>query len=333
MAAHALVSMSPGPVVVEEKVSEPFGSPTRGQKRGRALFPPTTGGGAGGTASLDDEALGALDGLFMLADATTFAETAGNGGDGGGSGKKRSNKRKPKAEKPPLASPARGGGKGKGGGWASSLTPVKEAAARGSVAAVGAAAAAAAKGMGDGSPDGLPDASQDSLPDGLRTPGGAGTSRRSSFKSTPPVAGAKTYVSGLVYATPGRPGGPGRGGAVLAGLGGVGPFHVGETRGLEEGREGVGGRGGGGGLPSLAHRGGASSARRRWFLSENFYSSMDRSWFANTGFQSFLNHLGLGHKTKFKRSEWRVIRRSLSLLPPRRLSLSFLRGERWGGAG
>ena len=89
MAGAALVSMSPGGMAHSPArsrddgnarrahlVQQPFGSPTpspgrrRGEKKGRALFPPEPAERR--AADDDEEALGALDGLFMLADASTL---------------------------------------------------------------------------------------------------------------------------------------------------------------------------------------------------------------------------------------------------------------------
>jgi hypothetical protein len=74
------------------------------------------------------------------------------------------------------------------------------------------------------------------------------------------------------------------------------------------------------------HRGAPSCAKRRWFLAEHFYSSIDKPWFAHTGFPEYLKHCGLDHIEKFTRADWRLIHRSLG--KPRRLSLPFLRRER-----
>ena len=313
---------------------QPFGSPTpspgkkRGQKRGRELFPTGTG-----TDGSDEEMRGGgmdglLDGLLMLADASTLAEPAAK------------RKRKPKAEKPPRvptpsASPARGGGRGRGVGGAASLRdPLREAAVRG---------AAAGKSGGDG---------DDGLTLGLRTPIGGGlgidaggdghtpgASRRSALKSTPPVRMCEGMVDGIADrggfkspagrgVLPGTPGGPGS--LQDMGLGGVGPHHVGELHLLEEmvrdGGKAVMPAPPFGGLLAGLHRSVPSSARRRWFLAENFYSSIDKPWFTKTGFAEYLKHCGLDHIDKFTRNDWRIIRQSLG--KPRRLSLPFLRRER-----
>ena len=102
MAGAALVSMSPGGAVAsglafagarspspasrkkvkeeEDHFDRPFGSPSpspgrrRGEKKGRALFHENAGKKSNEAIAEDDEAMGALDGLFMLADASTLAE-------------------------------------------------------------------------------------------------------------------------------------------------------------------------------------------------------------------------------------------------------------------
>ena len=81
-----------------------------------------------------------------------------------------------------------------------------------------------------------------------------------------------------------------------------------------------------GSLASGMYRGAPSAARRRWYLAEHFYSSIDRSWFKADGYRPWLEHIGLGKEEKFNKRDWLVIRAALG--KPRRLSLPFLRSER-----
>ena len=70
-----------------------------------------------------------------------------------------------------------------------------------------------------------------------------------------------------------------------------------------------------------------SAPRRRWFLAEHFYSSIDRPWFVTRlGYGPFLEHLGLADAGPFSKKDRTTIRRALG--KPRRLSLPFLRQER-----
>lgn len=123
MAGAALVSMSPGGVAHSPArsrddgdargahiVQHPFGSPTpspgrrRGEKKGRALFPPEPAERAA-AADDDEEALGALDGLFMLADASTLA--GGNAKRPAGAARRKPSAAKPPRGPTPLSSPAK----------------------------------------------------------------------------------------------------------------------------------------------------------------------------------------------------------------------------------
>ena len=336
MAGAALVSMSPGGAVAsglafagarspsparrkkvkeeEDHFDRPFGSPSpspgrrRGEKKGRALFHENAGKKSNGAIAEDDEAMGALDGLFMLADASTLAE-----GDkkkrkaaGGASG------RPPRPT--PNASPAR---RGKGG--VASTAHRKDAAL------------ATRDGISLGLVDGFRSPSHSTY--GAHTPG---TSRKTILKSTPPVRLRDGVSGGGFYRAPTTAteiaGRGARGIAFLArGLGLIGPRHV-DVDDFDEVIEEQ--RPPGSSTPATpsllvqtgVHRGAPSAARRRWFLAEHFYSSMDKPWFVPEGYGKFLRHVGLGDRVKFTREEWTEIRRALGT--PRRLSLPFLRQER-----
>ena len=334
-------------------------------KSSRALFPASSedDAGAAGAPSgaaepgpsaangLDDEAFGALDGLFMLADASTKAAKPHAGGRGKKGAKPGGKPPRAPAPKSPARKKADGG---------SAATPPR---ARFS--------APSAK-----------DALEMSLISGLGGPirGGGrarpGQSRKSALKATQPVrlrdgvAGGGFYRSPAFippyayaknngkYADPETPGTA----QLTRGLGLLGPRHVEEEQ-LETrlgsgfvaenarnppgtpGRAGVG-SGGVPGTPSTPAnrgiapsapslfastpgvlRGAPSAARRRWFLAEHFYGSIDKPWFRATGYTPFLTHLGLNAPGRaFTKKEWLAIRRALGT--PRRLSLPFLRRER-----
>ena len=349
-----------------EKVAE------KNLKSSRALFPASsddnvasTGTATDGTAAtareplpaangLDDEAFGALDGLFMLADASTQAAKPTVGGRG---------KRGKPGGKPPRApapkSPAR-----KRGDGAAAATPPR--------ARFSAHSAKDALEIGLGGP----------IRGGERAPG---KSRKSALKATQPVRLRDGVAGGGFYRSPARvpayayaanngryadPDTPGTA-QLTKGLGLLGPRHVEESQ-LEtrlggfggdaaaDGRDPPGTPGRGGvsdgavpGTPSTPAnrivsstslfastpgvlRGAPSAARRRWFLAEHFYGSIDKPWFRAVGYAPFLRHLGLRFPSRaFTKKEWLAIRRALG--KPRRLSLPFLRRERvalekWRGA-
>ena len=317
MAGAALVSMSPGgmahsPVRSRDDgdarrahlVQQPFGSPTpspgrrRGEKKGRALFPPEPA--ERGAADDDEEALGALDGLFMLADASASAGENAKRPTGAA-------KRKPSAAKPPRGP-----------------TPVSSPARR--------------KGGGAASPAfaGANSVLLDSLRSPASSPGGygahtPGTSRKSVLKSTPPMrlrdgvrGGGYVRAPSADVQTPGVA-------QLTRGLGRVGPKHLDDDAVVDRGVGGVRGDVAGSSpappSPFALLRVAQSAPRRRWFLAEHFYSSIDRPWFVTRlGYGPFLEHLGLADAGPFSKKDRTTIRRALG--KPRRLSLPFLRQER-----
>ena len=371
--------------VAETAFGSPAPSPARAEPRAsnddisarassRALFPTSSdedtgkgdGEGLSGAADviangrmsgLDDEAFGALDGLFMLADASTKAAGARKKGKFGG---------KPPRAPTPRASPARVR-KGDGGAAA---TPAR--------ARLSANSAKDALEVGLG---GHANARGGRLP---------GQSRKSALKATQPVRLRDGVAGGGFYKSPGpemylhakQGAGPPRTSAyrsgawryadpdtpgtaqLTKGLGLMGPRHVeedtletrlGSGSGKDFGagppgtpRAGVGLNGapiagtpgtpanrGISSAPSLfastpgVLRGAPSAARRRWFLSEHFYGTIDKPWFQAKGYTPFLTHLGLNKPNgnqKFTKKEWLAIRRAMGT--PKRLSLPFLRKER-----
>tara|TARA_B100000405_G_scaffold53725_1_gene35976 strand:+ start:1104 stop:4058 length:2955 start_codon:yes stop_codon:yes gene_type:complete len=304
MAGAALVSMSPGPSSKGKRTpkkqrdswsdsklgppSEAFGSPTpspaRGKKRShKELFPAEHAEGSG--LEDDEDALGALNGLWMLAESAS-QEPADR-------------VRKPKRPRPPRV-PASPKGKTKrdfqgADPLASPLGP-------------------------------------NFLNPG-REPGGhtPGSSRKTALKATPPVR-----MSGGLHTPSAHAQTLGAADLTSKVFGSVGPRVVGEMDGLTCGAKGNGVAGGAlggpdgtplfGSLASGMYRGAPSAARRRWYLAEHFYSSIDRSWFKADGYRPWLEHIGLGKEEKFNKRDWLVIRAALG--KPRRLSLPFLRSER-----
>ena len=304
MAGAALVSMSPGPSSKGKRTpkkqrdswsdsklgppSEAFGSPTpspaRGKKRShKELFPAERAEGSG--LEDDEDALGALNGLWMLAESAS-QEPADR-------------VRKPKRPRPPRV-PASPKGKTKrdfqgADPLASPLGP-------------------------------------NFLNPG-REPGGhtPGSSRKTALKATPPVR-----MSGGLHTPSAHAQTLGAADLTSKVFGSVGPHVVGEMDGLTCGAKGNGVAGGAlggpdgtplfGSLASGMYRGAPSAARRRWYLAEHFYSSIDRSWFKADGYRPWLEHIGLGKEEKFNKRDWLVIRAALG--KPRRLSLPFLRSER-----
>ena len=370
---------SPAPSPARVKSSKPSDdddeSTRRVLKSSRALFPASSdddaaaagpaNGVSAATASdsipagtgLDDEAFGALDGLFMLADASTKAALPKSAGGRGKKGKP--------GGKPPRAplpkSPAR-----KKGDSGSAATPPR--------ARFSAPSARDALELGLSGP----------IRGGGRVPG---QSRKSALKATQPVRLRDGVAGGGFYRSPARmvippyayaknngkyadPDTPGTA-QLTRGLGLLGPRHVEETQ-LETrlggglavaandssrdppGTPGGAARVGAGGhsvpgtpstpvnrgiapvAPSFfastpgVLRGAPSAARRRWFLAEHFYGSIDKPWFRAVGYAPFLKHLGLRagaeSRVAFTKKEWLAIRRALGT--PRRLSLPFLRRER-----
>ena len=305
MAGAALVSMSPGPSGKGRKTpkkqqrdswsdskglgppSEAFGSPTpspaRSKKRShKELFPADHAEGSG--LEDDEDALGALNGLWMLAESASQEP-----GD---------RVRKPKRPRPPRA-PASPRGKTKRDFQ-------------------GADPLASPLGQSFRS---------------AREPGGhkPGSSRKTALKATPPVRMSAGLHTPTAYAQT-----PGAADLTSKALGPVGPRTVGEMNGLTCGAKGngvaggtLGGLGGTplfGSLASSIYRGAPSAARRRWYLAEHFYSSIDRNWFKTDGYRPWLEHIGLDKHATFNKRDWLVIRAALG--KPRRLSLPFLRMER-----
>jgi len=368
---------SPAPSPARVKSSKPSDdddeSTRRVLKSSRALFPASSDDDAAGagpangvsaaTASdsipagtgLDDEAFGALDGLFMLADASTKAAKPKSAGGRGKKGKP--------GGKPPRAplpkSPAR-----KKGDSGSAATPPR--------ARFSAPSARDALELGLSGP----------IRGGGRVPG---QSRKSALKATQPVRLRDGVAGGGFYRSPARmppyayaknngkyadPDTPGTA-QLTRGLGLLGPRHVEETQletrlggGLavaanDSSRDPPGTPGGAARVAAGGHtvpgtpntpvnrgiapvatsffastpgvlRGAPSAARRRWFLAEHFYGSIDKPWFRAVGYAPFLKHLGLRagaeSRVAFTKKEWLAIRRALGT--PRRLSLPFLRRER-----
>ena len=345
-------------------------------KSSRALFPAssdddaaiTAGTATDGVAAtareplpsangLDDEAFGALDGLFMLADASTAAAKPPAGG--------RGKKGKP-GGKPPRAPAPKSPARKKVDGGAAATPPRARFSAHSAKDALEIGLGPPIRGRG-------------------RAPG---KSRKSALKATQPVRLRDGVAGGGFYRSPARvpayayaanngryadPDTPGTA-QLTKGLGLLGPRHVEEAQ-LETRLGGVGGVGGvaaadardppgtpsrGGvsagavpGTPSTPAnrvvsstslfastpgvlRGAPSAARRRWFLAEHFYGSIDKPWFRAVGYAPFLRHLGLDAVGRaFTKKEWLSIRRAMGA--PRRLSLPFLRRERvalekWRGA-
>ena len=375
----AFGSPAPSPKRVEPRVS---GDDISNRASSRALFPAggsdddtakgTTETGVLGTdadaddlargrvSGLDDEAFGALDGLFMLADASTkaFAGSRKKGGKFAG---------KPPRAPTPRASPARV----RKGDANAVATP-----AHARFGALGVKDALEV-GLGVPPPDGRL---------GLRL---SGQSRKSALKATQPVRLRDGVAGGGFYKSPGvdmylhpkqsdttapRPNATNKawrhgtwryadpdtpGTAQLTkGLGLMGPRHVEEdtleTRlgsgascfaqgipGTPRGTNGVAGTPAGtpvnrriptqnsslfASTPGVL-RGAPSAARRRWFLAEHFYGTIDKPWFVADGYGPFLTHLGLDKpEQKFSKKEWLEVRTAMGA--PRRLSLPFLRHER-----
>ena len=323
MAGAALVSMSPGgmahsPVRSRDDgdarrahlVQQPFGSPTpspgrrRGEKKGRALFPPEPA--ERGAADDDEEALGALDGLFMLADASASAGENAKRPTGAA-------KRKPSAAKPPrgptpVSSPARR----KGGGAA-------RPPSRGPTPCSSTVFEAPRRPPGDTARTRRERAVRASSNRRHRCVFGTGFAAADTFARPAPTSRRPACVQLRVSDASGR-NTVDDDAVVDRGVGGV--------------RGDVAGSSPAPPSPFALLRVAQSAPRRRWFLAEHFYSSIDRPWFVTRlGYGPFLEHLGLADAGPFSKKDRTTIRRALG--KPRRLSLPFLRQERvrlerWG---